>query len=102
MFRSNCGVIESSRDRMGQFDLAFVVGEQESFRSLEHAEAPALETGCMFAAANAFAAGFDADHSNISILQEWMKQADRVAAAADAGNEQIRQVLLAFENLATR
>src|SRR2546430_9196216 len=100
MFWPDGGVIETGGHRMGQFDLAFVVGEQESFRSLEHAEASALETGCMFAAANAFAAGFDADHPNISVLQEWMEQSDRVAAAADAGDEQIRQALFAFENLA--
>src|SRR5438094_7019612 len=102
MFRPDGGIIEPSRHRMGQFNLAFFVGEQESFRSLKHAEASALKTGRMFAAANAFATGFNADHSNISILQERMEQADGIAAPADAGDEQIRQPFFAFANLAAR
>src|SRR6202035_1979284 len=102
MFRADGGVIEPGRNRMGQFNLAFVVGEQESLRSLEHAKASALKTRRMFAAANPFTAGFDADHSDMSILQKGMKQTDSVAAAADTGDEQIWQTFFAFQNLAAR
>src|ERR1700736_2837720 len=56
----------------------------------------------MFAAANAFATGFDADHSDMSILKKGMKQADGVPAPADARDEQIRKPFFAFENLAAR
>ena len=61
----------------------------------------ALKPGRVFAAADSFAARFDADHSYLSILQKRMEQADGVAAAADAGNQQIGKASLAFENLAT-
>src|SRR6266853_4673921 len=87
---------------MGQLNLALFVGEQKSFRPLQDAEAPALKTGGMFSAANAFATSFDSDHLNMSIVQKRMEQADGVAAAADTGDEQIRLPTFAFENLMTR
>ena len=82
--------------------MAFFVGEQESFRSLEDTETSALKTGGVFTAANSFAARFDANHPHMSILQKRMKQTDGVAAATDTGDEQIRQALFAFENLTAR
>src|SRR6267378_5655143 len=87
---------------MGQLDLALFVGEQKSFRPLQNAEAPALKTGGVFSAANAFATSFNSDHSNMSIVQKRMEQANGVAAAADTGDEQIRQTTFAFENLMAR
>ena len=87
MFRSNRGIIEPGRHRMGQFDLAFFIGEQESFCSLEDTETSALETGGMFTAANSFAARFDANHQNMSILQKRIEQTDGVTTAANASNE---------------
>src|ERR1700736_91400 len=102
MFRPDRGVSEPGRNRMGRFNLAFVVGEQEGFRPLQYAEASPLKTGRMFAAANAFATGFDADHSDMSILQKGMEQADGDTATADARDEQIRKPFFAFENLAAR
>src|SRR6267143_4560900 len=87
---------------MGQFDLPFLVREKKSFGALQHAEAPGLETRGMLTATNSFAASFNADHPHISILEKGMEQADGVAAAADARDEQVRQALFAFENLAAR
>src|SRR5206468_804954 len=87
---------------MGQLDLALFVGEQKSFRPLQNAEAPALKTGGVFSAANAFATSFNSDHSNMSIVQKRMEQANGVAAAADTGDEQIWQTTFAFENLMAR
>src|SRR2546428_13040154 len=84
---------------MGQLDLALFIGEQKSFRPLQNAEAPALKTGGVFSAANAFATSFNSDHSNMSIVQKRMEQANSVAAAADTGDEQIWQTTFAFENL---
>src|SRR5713101_7336547 len=87
---------------MGQFDLALFVCKQKSFCSLQHAEPSALESRRVFAAANAFATGFDADHSYLSIFEKGMKQADGVAPAADAGHKQIGKTFLALENLTAR
>jgi hypothetical protein len=49
---------------------------------------------------DAVAAGFDAGHAHAFVIEEGMEEADRVAAAADAGDEQIGQALLALQDLA--
>src|ERR1700745_2497990 len=102
MFASDCGVIEAGGHCIGQLDLALFVGGEKSLRPLKNAEAPALKTGGVFSAANAFATSFNSDHSNMSIVQKRMEQANGVAAAADTGDEQIRQTSFAFENLMAR
>src|SRR5438552_3118689 len=102
MFGADGGVIEAGGDRMGQFDLAFFVGQQKSFGALENAKSPTLKSSSMFSAPNSLAAGFDADHAYISILQKRVEQSDRVAAAANAGDKQIGQLLRAFEDLTAR
>src|SRR5207244_12574891 len=102
MFRSDRGIIEPSRHRMSQFNLAFFVGEQKSFRSLQHAKPAALKTRGVLATPNSFATRFDADHPHMSILQKRMEQTEGVATAADAGDEQIGQAFLALANLAAR
>src|SRR5215469_3552462 len=102
MFRANGGVIEPGRDRMGQFDLAFFVREQKRFCALENSEPSGLKTRRMFATANSSSAGFDPDHSHVSILQKRMKQTDSITAASHAGDEQIWKAFFALENLAAR
>src|SRR5438477_4952804 len=102
MFGADGGVIEPGRDGMGEFDLAFFVGQQKSFRSLEHTKPSALKPRGVFATSNAFATRLDADHPYLSIFEEWMKQTDGIAAAADARHQQIRLPSLAFEDLAAR
>src|SRR6266852_6492764 len=87
---------------MRQFDLAIFVCEQKSFRPLQHTEPSALETRRVFPAANAFTAGFDADHSYLSIFEKGVKQANGVAPAADAGDKQIGETFLALKDLAAR
>src|SRR5438477_429536 len=102
MFGPDRGIIESGGDGVGQFDLAFFVRQQKSFRSLQDAEPSALESRSVFARADSFAASLDADHAHMSILQKRMEQTDCVRAAADAGDEQIWQAFFAFENLPAR
>src|SRR5713101_2222557 len=85
---------------MVQLYLPVFVSEQKSFCALQDAEPPALKTRGVLAISDSFAACFDSNHSYLSILQEGMKQSDRVTAATDAGNEQIGQPLLALKDLA--
>src|SRR5438045_9311607 len=87
---------------MGQLDLAVFVREQKCFRALEDTEPAALETRGVFPGADAFAAGFDTDHPNRCVVQERMEKSDGVAAAADAGDKQIRQPLFALKDLPAR
>src|ERR1700736_5581709 len=87
---------------MSQLDLAIIISEQECFRSLQDAELPGLETCRVFAAANSLAARFNSNHSDTLVFQEGVKQADGVASASDASNEQMRKPLFAFQDLAAR
>ena len=87
---------------MRQLDLPVFVREQESLRALQHAEPAALKTRRVSAAANSFAARFHADHAHRRVVEKRMKKTDRVAPAADAGDEHIRQTLFAFQNLPAR
>src|SRR5437763_16164820 len=87
---------------MGQLDLAVLIREQKCFRALEDTEPAALETRGVFPSADAFAAGFDADHPNRCVVQQWMEESDGVASAADACDEQIRKPLFALYDLPAR
>ena len=47
-------------------------------------------------------AAFDADHPHILVVQECVKQSDRIAPAADAGDQRVRQPFLLLQNLPPR
>ncbi|MNC42964.1 hypothetical protein D3C75_918000 [compost metagenome] len=51
---------------------------------------------------HAFAGGFDPNHPDLLILHERIEHADRIAAAAHCGDQQIRQPAFGFQNLAPR
>src|SRR5260370_30896757 len=102
MFRADRSVIEAGRNRMGQLDLPFFVREQKSLCALQHAEPAALEPRRVLAAPNSFTTCFNADHSDKSVLQEGMEQANRLTAAADAGDKQVWQSFFALHNLTPR
>ena len=53
--------------------------------------APARESRRVIAGRNAAAAGFDADEPHARVVDERVEQAHRVAAAADAGDDDVRQ-----------
>src|ERR1051325_9799485 len=74
-------------------------------RSLQHSRTPAaarIKARRVLAQLVSRAAGFDADHLHRRIAEKWMKQPDRVRAAADTRNQSIRKTAFAFENLRTR
>src|SRR4051794_27160037 len=87
---------------MRQLNLTVFVRQDESLRALENAEPSALKTRCMFSGEDSFAARFDSDHTNGFVVEKWMEKSDRVTPASDAGNEDIRQSSLAFQDLAAR
>ena len=50
---------------------------------------------------DALATGLNSQHSHRRIVQEWVEQSDGVGSAADAGNEQVWQTILALKDLGT-
>jgi len=61
-----------------------------------------LEIAPRVSGSNSLATGFDSDHPDTLIIQKRMEQANGIAAATDASNEQIGQALFAFEDLLSR
>ena len=100
VFWANCGVVESGGDGVGELDLAVGVGEEPSFGALQHAELAALEARGVAASHDAVAAGFDTGHFDGFVIYKGMEKSNGVAAAADAGDEQVGEAFLALEDLA--
>ena len=73
VFGTDRSVIEPGGNGMGQLDLAIFVREQKGSRSLKNSEPSSLESCCMFAGANSFAARFDPDHPHARIIQKRME-----------------------------
>ena len=102
VFRSDSGIIETGRDRMGQLDLTVGIGEQPGLCALQDTELAALESCGMTLGHDAITAGFDTDHADIFIAEKRMEHADRIGSAANAGDEQIRQAAFALKDLTPR
>src|SRR5689334_11337342 len=105
MLRANRRIIKTSGDGMSRSYLAVVVLQDVAHRSLQHSGAPAaarVEARRVLAQLVSRAAGFDADHLDGSVAEKWMKQTNRVGAAADTRDQRIRQTTFAFQNLRTR
>jgi hypothetical protein len=100
VFWANCGVVEAGGDGVGELDLAVRVREEPGFGALEDSEFAALEARGMTASHDAVAAGFDAGHFDGFVIYEGMEKSNGVAAAADAGDEQVGEPFLALEDLA--
>ena len=85
---------------MGCLDLSVVIGQEKRFASLQHAELAALEARGVASGLDPLATGFDPDHTDVLVLEKGIEKSDRIAPATHAGHEQVRQALLAFEDLA--
>ena len=99
MFRADGGVIESGADAVGELDLAEFILQNVAARALQHAERAALKPRRVLLGHDAYAARFHADHLHGFVFEERIKQSDGIRAAADAGDEQVRQALFLFQNL---
>ena len=87
-------VVEAGRDRVRVGDLAVVVGEHRRARAVQHGRA---------ARAEARRAGrLDADQPDVRVVDEAVEDADRVRAAADAGDDRVGQPALGGEDLLAR
>src|SRR4030088_45681 len=76
--------------------------QQVGVGSLQHARRTAVKTGGMFAQTLAAPAGLDADELHPLFLEELMEDANRIRAAANAGDNRARQFAFGFEDLHAR
>src|SRR5690606_37007857 len=81
-------------------DLARFVLQEVHIGTVERARTPAGERCRMLAGFQSASLGLDAVKGDGLILHERMEHADRVAAAAYAGYDRIRQTAFLFEDLA--
>src|SRR5207245_4561547 len=82
-------------------DLAFIVLEDERPRSVEHADRSADDRRRVASGRHALPAGLDAPQLHRRVLEEGRPDADRVRAAADAGEDDVGEAPAAFEALAS-
>src|SRR3984893_7047399 len=76
--------------------------QQVGVGSLQHARRTTVKTGGMFAQTLAAPAGLDADELHPLFLEELMEDANRIRAAANAGDNRARQFAFDFEDLRAR
>ena len=76
---------------MGQRDLAVSILQDITIRSVQDARCAARETSRVIAQLRASPSRFHAYHLHALVAEEGMEQADRVAAAAHAGDQQVGQ-----------
>ena len=91
VFGADAGVVEAGGHRVDVARLAVVVLHHVAVAAVEDAGLAVAERGGVVAGFRAAAAGFDADERDLFVLDERIEHAGRVAAAADAGDDRIRQ-----------
>ena len=84
-------IVEAGGDRVGLLDLPVLVLQQQRIAALQHAGRAVGERRGVLAEARAAAARLDADDLHAAIRHERMEHADRIRAAADAGEHRVGQ-----------
>ena len=84
---------------MGQLNLPVRILQKKRFRSLQHPQLAPLEPGCVPTRLDPLPARLHPHQPHVHILQECIKDPNRVAAPAYAGADHIRQPLLPLHQL---
>src|SRR5580693_5196552 len=84
---------------MSERNLAVLILQDVGECALQHARCAALKTGSMLAERSAATSGLNADKPYLPVGDELVKGADRIRAAAYAGNHCVGQPSLFFKNL---
>ena len=99
VLRADQRVIEAGGNRMRQRDLAVGVLQKIAVCAVQHARRSAAETRRVHPQFLAGAARFHADQLHALVADEGMKDADGVAAAADAGEDRVGQPAFPLQDL---
>ena len=87
---------------MAFLDLAVAILQQIGAVAVQDARFAGIQRGAMLIALKPLATGFDAVNGDIGIVEEGMKQADGVGAAAQSGDQRVRQPAFGFHHLLFR
>jgi hypothetical protein len=87
VLRADAGVVEAGGDAVRLLHLAVLILEEIGAGAVQHAGAAGGEGGGVAAGVDAVAGRFDADDADVGVVDERREEADRVAAAADAGDD---------------
>ena len=99
MRRPNRGIIQPRRDRIDLGGLARSVGEQITSEPVENAGLTHREGRRVAAVREAASRGFHSYKAHILIADKGREGADSVAAAADTGDDGVRQAAFALKHL---
>src|SRR5665213_4391141 len=99
MFGTNGGIIEASRDGVGEGDLPVRILQHVRECSLQHARNTALKTGSVLSQCSAAAAGFHADKPYLAVGNEFVECADGVRSATYRGDDNRWQLAFLLQNL---
>jgi hypothetical protein len=103
MFRADAGIVEAGRDRMRLGDLAVLVLQQIGAVAVQHAGFTAREGGaCFLCRGPGPPAASTPSIATSAIVEEGVEQPDRVAAAADRGDELVGQAAFGLQHLCAR
>ncbi len=99
---ANRRIVESGRDRMGREDVAAPVLQHPAPRAVQDAGGPARESRGVLAGLQAPPARLDAHEPHARVVNERVEEPERVAAAADRRDRQIRQAARDRQHLLAR
>ena len=102
VLRADPGIIQTRRNRMGFRNLPVFILHQVGAVAVQDARGAGRQRRGMLASADTLTAGLDAVNVNSGILQERVEQAYGVGAAADTGDQCIRQFAALCQRLGTR
>src|ERR1700740_3588055 len=102
MLRPNRRIVEPGRNRMRRRNLTATVLQHVRIGALQNAGTASTKTRRMISQLLAAAAGLHADQSHSLVLNEVVKNANRVRSAADTRDDGRRQLTLGLENLRPR
>src|SRR5262249_41713191 len=102
MLWPDAGIVEPGGNRVSFQHLAELVLEQVSAGAMEDTNRPWAERGGVAAAGYAVASRLDAHEVDVLVEQERIEDAHGVGAAADAGDNRIRQPPGRLEHLTSR
>ena len=95
MLRSDAGIVQPGRNGVGQGNLSVLVLQDIAAGSVQDTQPAHLrigEPGGMLLAFDAAAPGLHAEQTNPRIHHKRVENADRVAAAAHTGHNNVRQL----------
>ena len=102
VFRAHTGIVEASTDRMRLLNLAVLVLEEETHRTVQHTSTPFRHGRGMAPRLDPIACSFNPDQAHIRTGHKLMEQAHGVGTTPNTGQQDIRQAPEGFTALLAR